>query len=588
MTDAGSPPEPTAPPTDPRRFWWWYGVLLGWAGDGQGGRRPVFAGPEQACMVLGPPRSGKTTGVIVPTIAHTNANPVVSTSTKADVLLATVERRRPVGRCYVFDPTGTVPDVPGTVPLRWSPLTGTTTFEAAVATAHAMASAARPAAVMTEAAHWVERAETLLAPLLFAASAGGHTMADVCRWVLSHDPTEADTVLAGLGAQMPKVVLASVARTEDRERSGIFSTAAGILAAYRSDAALAATLQPNFDPHRFAASCDTLYICAPAHAQDQLAPLVVALVDQIRAAMYARKARVPNAAPMLFALDEAATIAPLPSLPQVAAEGGGQGVVALVCLQDLPRPGPAGASRPKGSSLCSTPSSCSRASATAAPSSSSAPSPASTRSRSSAAPDPAPHGPTSSCRPSSPGRPSSTRSPNPPPARRGNGGPGSPSMPSPAADAAPPCSSNPANNRSASPSPSLDRERAAPNGTLPLSASPIWGVDRGLGASVDRLPPPGWWLHDAPSHPAMSGPGLDPPPDLLHLGLPRSWDHPMSLEDAQQAVRWPGRGVAPALPRYRGGPSHSCGDGQRLGVRQRVDRGLRRLTDAPDEGEQQT
>lgn len=327
--------EPMAPPTDRSGLWWWHGVLLGWAGDGHGGRRPVFAGPEQACLVLGPPRSGKTTGVIVPTIACTHANPVVSTSTKADVLLATVERRRPMGRCYVFDPTGTVPDVPGTVPLRWSPLTGTTTFEAAVATAHAMASAARPAAAMTEAAHWVERAEALLAPLLFAAAVGGHTMADACRWVLSHDPTEADSVLVGLGAQMPKVVLASVTRTEDRERSGIFSTAAGILAAYRSDAALQATLQPNFDPHRFAASCDTLYVCAPAHAQDQLAPLVVALVDQIRAAMYARKARVPNAAPMLFALDEAATIAPLPSLPQVAAEGGGQGVVALVCLQDL-------------------------------------------------------------------------------------------------------------------------------------------------------------------------------------------------------------------------------------------------------------
>ena len=43
----------------------------------------------------------------------------------------------------------------------------------------------------------------------------------------------------------------------------------------------------------------------------------------------------PDAAPVLFALDEVAQIAPLPALPQMAAEGGGQGLVVLACLQDL-------------------------------------------------------------------------------------------------------------------------------------------------------------------------------------------------------------------------------------------------------------
>ena len=38
---------------------------------------------------------------------------------------------------------------------------------------------------------------------------------------------------------------------------------------------------------------------------------------------------------MVFALDEVAGIAPLPSLPALAAEGGGQGLVTLACLQDL-------------------------------------------------------------------------------------------------------------------------------------------------------------------------------------------------------------------------------------------------------------
>jgi len=124
-------------------------------------------------------------------------------------------------------------------------------------------------------------------------------------------------------------------RTEERERSGIFSTAAGLLSVYRSQAALDPATRPNFDPDRFAASQDTLYVCAPGHAQELLAPLIVALLDQIRAACYVRRRSHPDSAPTLFLLDEVANIAPLPGLPQLASEGGGQGVVTLACLQDL-------------------------------------------------------------------------------------------------------------------------------------------------------------------------------------------------------------------------------------------------------------
>ena len=38
---------------------------------------------------------------------------------------------------------------------------------------------------------------------------------------------------------------------------------------------------------------------------------------------------------MLLALDEVANIAPLPDLPSMISEGGGQGLITLACLQDL-------------------------------------------------------------------------------------------------------------------------------------------------------------------------------------------------------------------------------------------------------------
>ncbi len=307
----------------------WFGLYAGGTMGHDELRQHV--GVETAMLVLGPPRSGKTSAIVIPCVLDAPAA-AVSTSTKPDVLEVTSGYRSSLGTCYVFDPTGSVRLPPWTVSLRWSPIGGCERFDAAVAMAHGLASAARPGASLSEAAHWVERAEALLAPLLHAAALGHRDMAAVCRWVLGHELAEPTEILANKGADMARVILAGVMATEERERSGIFSTAAGLLSAYRSEAALADACAPNFDPTMFAASSDTLYICAPAHAQDQFAPLVVALLEQLRAAVYARPA---DAAPVVFALDEVAQIAPLPSLPAIAAEGGGQGLVTLACLQDL-------------------------------------------------------------------------------------------------------------------------------------------------------------------------------------------------------------------------------------------------------------
>jgi hypothetical protein len=304
----------------------WFGL---YAGDGTHGY--TYAPREGSMLVIGPPRSGKTSCIVIPAVLDAPAA-VVSTSTKSDVLEATGFRRWAIGNCYIFDPTGSMAVPANAYPLRWSPVVGCDTFEQAVAMARALASAARPGAALSESAHWVERAEGLLAPLLYTANLADRDMATVCRWVISRDVREPLAVLERAGPEMAYTVLGGVLATEERERSGIFSTAAGLLSTYRSEAALATTTQPNFDPAAFVRSTDAVYICAPSHAQERLAPIVVALLEQIRTAVYARP---PNAAPVVFALDEVASIAPLPSLPSVAAEGGGQGLMTLACLQDL-------------------------------------------------------------------------------------------------------------------------------------------------------------------------------------------------------------------------------------------------------------
>lgn len=301
---------------------------------GAGRSGPVLAPPGSAVLVLGPPRSGKTSALVVPNILRA-AGAVLSTSTKPDVLHATAPRRGRVGACWLFDPTGTVAPPPGVRAARWSPVAAAGTWDDALSMARVMARAGHPQGTGVESTHWVERAEALLAPLLHASALAGMDMRSVSRWVLRQELGEARAILAARGAGLAADVLAGLAGTDHRELSGIWSTAAGVVASYRSEAALASADAPNLDPAHIAGGRDTVYICAPADRQELVAPIIVAFVERARAGAYRRAAAGARGAPLTMALDEVANVAPLPDLPAMVSEGGGQGVATLACLQDL-------------------------------------------------------------------------------------------------------------------------------------------------------------------------------------------------------------------------------------------------------------
>ena len=81
----------------------------------------------------------------------------------------------------------------------------------------------------------------------------------------------------------------------------------------------------------------TLYLCAPAHEQRRLRPLLTAVVQQIVAAVYERAAQLggPLDPPLLLVLDECANIAPVPDLATIASTGAGQGIQLVSVFQDL-------------------------------------------------------------------------------------------------------------------------------------------------------------------------------------------------------------------------------------------------------------
>jgi type IV secretory pathway TraG/TraD family ATPase VirD4 len=318
-TDKASVAEPLA----------WPGLVVGaarfWAGA------PVCTGPEQALLVIGPPRSGKTTAVVVPNVLAA-PGAVVATSTKTDLCAWSAAPRARRGQVWLFDPSGTT-GTSWATRLCWSPLYGCESWKVASDRAHSLCAAAQPGAGLARADHWKERAEALIGPLLHAAALGHKSMAQVMRWVLRRDVDEAVEISRQAGGHdLAAYTIEGIVATDERERSGIFSTAAGVLSAYRNPAALEQANSHNFDPEAFVRSSGTVYICAPATEQSQLAPIVVAFLEALRRAAYARGRGWP---PVLFALDEVANIAPLPGLPSLVSEGGSQGVVTLACLQDL-------------------------------------------------------------------------------------------------------------------------------------------------------------------------------------------------------------------------------------------------------------
>jgi type IV secretion system protein VirD4 len=353
----------------------WRGFFVGALDDPKAFRCPI----ESGLLVIGPPRSGKTTGIVVPNV---NAFPgaVVSTSTKPDVLALTAAKRKERGRCWIFDPSGKTvipsPLASDILKAGWSPVESSSSWAGALISAKSLVEAAGSSANPSGSgptSHWTLRAQDLIAPLLFAASLLSKEPASPARStnpielvltsLLRHDVSWAAELLEASQEQLSNAqpeafrvqvtlahsTLESVLRTEERERSGIFSTAAGCLRVYSHPEALALANLPGsadtgfkgclcpFDPESFVASCDTLYIVAPGAQQELLAPIVACLVARVRDAAYARAlGRPPGSAPFLaMVLDEVANIAPLSALPQLVAEGGGQGVVTLACLQDL-------------------------------------------------------------------------------------------------------------------------------------------------------------------------------------------------------------------------------------------------------------
>ncbi|MEX1171821.1 MAG: type IV secretory system conjugative DNA transfer family protein [Chloroflexota bacterium] len=289
--------------------------------------------------IIGPTRCGKTAAAITGILEW--SGPAILSSVKADLMGATIERRRTLGDVRVFDPTrATSHRTHG-----WSPLRGAATISGAQQATRALVDAG-PRGGVESLDFFLRLAEQLLWPHLYIAATHGRTMHDVVRWIHSQtSPSDEMTDLADLfrtGLHAPDLdggtrdahqTLAGIWQLDRRTRASAYATAQTLLGAWTDPGVAAASELDELDLDWLTSGVNTLYICAPLHHQQRLAEVFGGLLGDFVNQAYERFTHTNQPLPpTLLVLDEAANT-PTRWLPQVASTCAGIGLLLVTIWQ---------------------------------------------------------------------------------------------------------------------------------------------------------------------------------------------------------------------------------------------------------------
>ncbi|MGC5168694.1 type IV secretory system conjugative DNA transfer family protein [Luteimicrobium sp. DT211] len=314
--------------------------------------KPLFAQHEDSFLVIGPPRSGKTSRLVIDWILDA-PGAVVITGTKSDVVYYTHTPRAEKGVVSVFDHGGSITGWPTT--LKWDPVAGCEDPDEARERGRSWA-AADPERLSGKNAWFTNQAGEILAFFLHAAALKpGGSMRDVMRWASDFSSNEPAMVLRSQGAIVDPVTGEAVgapvvsrgtelwadllkARTQSQAKetaASLGTTLVGLLAALTSPAVLEALCPApgeGFDIDEFLTGPNTLYLMS-GEGVGSVAPLVTTLAGAV-----VRRAKDKSQEtgrlwpPLALILDEAANVAPLPDLPGLMSDSGGRGIsVRVIC-----------------------------------------------------------------------------------------------------------------------------------------------------------------------------------------------------------------------------------------------------------------
>lgn len=263
-------------------------------------------------LVVGPTQSGKTSSLVVPAILAWSG-PVVVTSVKNDVVAVTRTWRETLGEVQHLQPGRDDG-------LTWDPLEGVSSLRRALRVANSLTGdSSRP-----ESEFWNSLAVKLLAGLFVVAARRGHSIFDVSRVV---EDRQWSGWITTEGATSHGALLASFLEYDPKTLDGVVTTAETMVLPWRFR-------QPTARVNEVLDGSNTLYLCGARGDQAIYEPLFRGALREVLEQQQLRHDE-GRARRLLLVLDEAATVASLEELDQVAATVAGLGVTLVTVVQDF-------------------------------------------------------------------------------------------------------------------------------------------------------------------------------------------------------------------------------------------------------------
>jgi len=294
---------------------------------------------EASMRLVAPPGEGKTFRALAP-ILRQHPGPALATSTKADLYELTVCARQRRGPVVALDPDMLAPSA---TRARWSPVAGCERSEVAERRAAALVGATGDDGELQNGGFFRDSARDLLKAYLHAAALDGLDIRAVLDWSRRpEDPAPAEVLSSSAFAAPGWADMVGLHTTGAAETtSGVLRYVARALACFSHETVVEACCPDpgeELDIEDLLASNGTIYTLGKASRLGAIAPLITAFADEVfdcAERLAARSASRRLDPPLLGLLDEAPNIAPLPTLPELLADGRGRGIVIVYAMQSF-------------------------------------------------------------------------------------------------------------------------------------------------------------------------------------------------------------------------------------------------------------
>jgi type IV secretion system protein VirD4 len=273
----------------------------------------VSLASRSSLLIVGPTQVGKTSSLVIPSLLRWG-DALVVTSVKSDVIATTKDWRASLGAVQVLEPGRDDG-------LTWNPLEGVRTLRHALRVARDLTSGSSD---RSDTEFWNSLATKLVGSLLMLAFQRSRDIFDVANAVERRD---FDRWLDTVGHSEAGDVLESFLAHDAKTLDGVLTTAETMLMPWRFRQPLAQVRSVVDGPN-------TLYLCSPRGEQRHYEPL---FRGALRMVLEEQQRRVDEGTQrrLLLVLDEAATVASLDELDQMASTVSGLDVTLVTVLQDF-------------------------------------------------------------------------------------------------------------------------------------------------------------------------------------------------------------------------------------------------------------